>query len=197
MKKLIFTIAVLGLIALIGCANVKVNYPIPLKSAAEFIVITSNGSYDDTLYINTAEIFTDLEEELNKAGLSLSDLQGINLEGAAYTMTQTSDSTAIVEGTVDIQYINTPYTEVMTVKPLVFLDILNQPQVDVLNADGVAILNMALQDLINTPGINRQIGVKSNGSLTTGGGDIVFTMLVEFTITAIVQKEVSKLSPLG
>ena len=197
MKKRIFAIAIIALIALMSCDNVKVNYPIPLKSSAEFLVLTSNGSYDDTLYINTADIFADLEAELNNAGLSLSDLQGINLEGAAYTMTQTSDSTAIVEGTVDIQYINTPFTEVMTVKPLVFSDILNQPQVDVLNADGVAILNMALQDLLNIPGFNRQIGVKSNGLLTIGSGDINFTMLVEFTITAIVQKEVSKLSPLG
>lgn len=197
MKKRIFAIVLLSIIALISCNNVKVNYPIPLKSSAEFLILTSGGSYNDTLYIDTRDIFADLESELRKADLSLSDLQGINLEGAAYTMTQTSDSTAIVEGAVYIQYFNSPFTEVMTVKPLAFSDILYQPQVDALNADGVAILNQALQDLINTPGINRQIGVKSNGSLTPGSGDIGFTMLVEFTITAIVQKEVSKLSPLG
>jgi hypothetical protein len=182
-----------------SCQNVKVNYPIPLKSSVEFIITTSGGSYDDTLYINTGDIFSDLVAELDKAGLTLDDLVDINLEGAAYTMTQTNDSNAVVQGAVDVQYVVPPFTEVMTVKPLVFVSILNQPQVDVLNSDGVALLNMALKDLITTPGINRIIGVKSNGSLTSGGvgGEIDFTMLVEFTITAIVQKELTKLSPLG
>jgi hypothetical protein len=179
-----------------SCQSVKVNYPIPLKSSVEFIINTDGGSYDDTLFVNTAEIFADLVAALDSAGLTLDDLQGINIEGAAYTMTQTTDSNAVVQGAVDVQYNIPPFQEVMTVKPLVFLDILNQPQVDALNADGVAILNQALQDLVDFPGSNQQIDVKSNGSLTTGG-DITFTMLVEFTITAIVQKELTKLSPLG
>jgi hypothetical protein len=84
----------------------------------------------------------------------------------------------------------------MTVDSLVFEDILNKPQVDALNADGVAELDQALQDLLNNPGSNFTVNVRSRGSLDTTN-NVVFTMLVEFTITAIVQKELTKLSPLG
>jgi len=196
MRIILLSIVLISLIAVMSCQSVKVNYPIPLKSSVEFIINTDGGSYDDTLFVNTSDIFADLVAALDSAGLTLDDLQGINIEGAAYTMTQTTDSNAVVQGAVDVQYNNPSFQEVMTVKPLVFLDILNKPQVDALNADGVAILNQALQDLVDFPGSSQQIDVKSNGSLTTGG-DITFTMLVEFTITAIVQKELTKLSPLG
>lgn len=196
MKKYILLLLILSVILLISCKDVVVYYPIPLTSSVEFIITTSGGSYSETLPLNTEDIFADLQKKLAEFNLTLTDIDQIKLEGAAYTITKISNPSAQVSGVVDLSYNLSPPTTVMSLNQLDLGSIEGIPQKDALSEPGVSLLNQALDDLRNS--IVGVVTVDSKGSLAPGTtGQVTFTMLVEFTITSVVTKKQSVFSPLG
>jgi hypothetical protein len=196
MKKYMMLLLIISVVFLISCKDVVVYYPIPLTSSVEFIITTSGGSYSETLPLNTDDIFKDLHKKLAEFSLTLTDIDQIKLEGAAYTITKISNPSAQVSGGVDLSYDLSLPTTVMSLDQLVLGDIVGIPQENALSKPGVDLLNQALDDLRNgTVGV---ITVNSKGSLAPGTtGQVTFTMLVEFTITSVVTKKQSVFSPLG
>jgi hypothetical protein len=187
---------IISALLVMSCKDVVVYYPIPLTSSVEFIITTSGGSYEENLPVHTDEIFADLQKKLAEFGLTLSDVDRIRLEGAAYTITKISNASARISGVVDLSYDSSPFATVMSLNQLLLGDIEGVPQKNALSKEGVTLLNQGLDDLSN--GIVGVMTVKSEGSLAPGTtGQVTFTMLVEFTITSVVTKKQTVFSPLG
>lgn len=194
MKKSIVIILLIGIVLFMSCKDVEVFYPIPLTAKAKFLIQASGGSFSETLFITTDTLFKDLQNELNKAGLSWNDIDRIRLEGAAYTIYDPSVPNTVVDGKCDIAYETPVFVKIMTINNVNFTEIEGKPQVDPLTIDGVALLNQVWDDFLiqlkSNPGIPPLllIGVRAEGSLTTQG-NVTFTIVVEFTTTAVVKQK--------
>lgn len=197
MKKYILICFIFVLMVLFSCKDVIVFYPIPLKSEAIFLIQTSGGSYNIEDSLDAQDLWKDVLAKLNKQGLSTEDIEQIKLEGIAYTILHTDNPNAVVNGELEITYAT--QTEIIIhLQDINFGQILNEPQVNALTPGGVALLNQALNNLINSQGNAGVISVESSGNLTAGTtGEVKFTMLVEFTITSIVKKKQEIFDPLG
>jgi hypothetical protein len=189
--KNIIILLIFGMLILMSCSEVDVYYPVPLKTGAKFLVVASGGSFDDSLFINTDSIFGDLIKVLEERDLTLDDLDRIKLEGAAYTIYDPTNPDAVISGTLSISYGRSVFEQIMILDNVVFADIEGKPQVNVLTPDGVLVLDQALQDVKN--GIRgRLVGLKAEGKLISGGSNVTFTMVVEFTITTVVRTRMTR-----
>lgn len=189
--KNMMILLIFGMVILISCSEVNVYYPVPLKTGVKFLVVASGGSFDDSYFINTDSIFGDLIKVLEERDLTLDDLDRIKLEGAAYTIYKPTNPDAVISGTLSISYGSSVFEQIMTLDNVVFADIEGKPQVNVLTPDGVLVLDQALQDVKN--GISgRLVGVKAEGTLISGGSNVTFTMVVEFTITTVVRTRMTR-----
>ncbi len=195
MKKSIAVILLIGILLFISCKDVVVYYPIPLTLNAKFLIEASGGSFSDSLVVTTDTLFKDLQNELNKVGLSWDDIDRIRLEGAAYTIYDPTVPDVVADGTCDIAYDTLDFVHIMTIDNFDLTVNEGITYVDPLTVDGVALLNRVWKDFLDdlqlNPGVDPSlfIGVKAEGSLTPSGtGNMTFTMVVEFTVTAVVKQ---------
>lgn len=198
MKQYAILLLMIGLIFLFGCRDRVVYYPIPLKSAVDLVIRADNGAYSYRGLIFTSDIYQDLQGELARYGVSEENIDRIRLEGVAYTLLETTNENVVVNGFVDVNYndtTSTSFKNIMTLNDVTFGQIRGIPQTDALNAEGVSLLNLAMEDLV----FNRGLGiivVQSKGSLSVRD-QVLFRMRVEFTITTVVKKDQTIFDPLG
>jgi len=194
MKKSIVLILLIGVLFVISCRDVTVYYPIPITLRAKFLIDASGGSFSDSLWVTTDTLFQDLQKELDKLGLSWDDIDRIRLEGAAYTIYDPTVPNVVADGTCDIAYLVPVFVHTLTMTNFDLTVNEGITQVDPLTVDGVTLLNGVWDDFLfqlqNNPGVNPNllIGVRADGSLSTQG-DVTFTMVVEFTTTAVVKQK--------
>ena len=203
MKKLTVLMILIGVIAFISCKDIDIYYPIPLTVRAKFPVVANNGQFAYSLFISTDSLFDDLKGELDKAGLSWDDLDRIRLEGAAYIVYDPSDPNTVVEGQCDIRYpLTTPFIQIITLDNVNLGNIEGTPQKDPLTVEGVRVVNQVWDDFLlqvkafpgNPPIL--LIGVKAEGTLSTPNR-VTFTMIVDFTVTAVVRTKQKKFDIFG
>jgi len=190
-------------IAFMNCKDIDIYYPIPLTVRAKFPVTANNGRFADSLFISTDSLFGDLKGELDKAGLSWDDLDRIRLEGAAYIVYDPSDPNTVVDGQCDVRYpLATPFTQILTLDNVNLGNIEGTPQKDPLTVEGVRVVNQVWDDFLlqvkafpgNPPIL--LIGVKAEGTLSTPSR-VTFTMIVDFTVTAVVRTKQKKFDIFG
>lgn len=203
MKKFTVLLILIGILAFISCKDIEIFYPIPLTVRAKFPITATNGRFADSLFISTDSLYDDLKGEIEKAGLSWDDLDRIRLEGAAYIVYDPSDPSTVVDGQCDIRYpLTTPFEQILTLDNVNLGDIEGIPQKDPLTIQGVRIVNQVWDDFLLQvkafPGSSPilLIGVKAEGSLSTQNR-VTFTMIVDFTVTAVVRTKQKKYDIFG
>lgn len=190
-------IFITAFLLLSACKNVLVYYPVPLTSEIVLDVVVVNGSYNETLPLDLDIYFKNLDDQLKgDYGVSLDDIDRIELEGAAYTILQT-DADIVVSGNVNLTYASQTDT-LMGLEAVRLEEILNKPQPDALYSKGIGLLNQALQEYLSFGGQSKNVELNTTGSLSeTPVTSATFKMLIEFTITTVIKKNHEVFDPLG
>lgn len=190
-------IFITAFLLLSACKNVLVYYPVPLTSEIVLNVVVVNGSYNETLPLDLDIYFKNLDDQLKgDYGVSLDDIDRIELEGAAYTILQT-DADIVVSGNVNLTYASQTDT-LMGLEAVRLEEILNKPQPDALYSKGIGLLNQALQEYLSFGGQSKNVELNTTGSLSeTPVTSATFKMLIEFTITTVIKKNHEVFDPLG
>jgi hypothetical protein len=194
MKKIILLILLIGALFIISCKDVVVHYPIPLTLRAKFLIGASGGSFSENLLVDTDTLFMDLQKELDRLGLTWNDIDRIRLEGAAYTVYDPTEDNVVVNGTCDVAYLSPSFVHTLTLSNFDLTVNEGITKVDPLTPDGVTLLNDIWDDFLRAlkinPGVNPSllVGVRAAGSLSSQQ-NLTFTMVVEFTTTAVVKQK--------
>lgn len=196
-RYLLSYIFITAFLLMSACKNVLVYYPVPLTSEIVLDVVVVNGSYNKTLPLDLDIYFKNLDDQLKgNYGVSLDDIDGIKLEGAAYTILQT-DADIVVSGNVNLTYASQTDT-LMGFEAVRLEEILDKPQPDALYSEGIGLLNQALQEYLSFGGQSKYVDLNTTGSLSESTvTSTTFKMRIEFTITTVIKKNHEVFDPLG
>jgi len=196
MSKYIVGFLSLFLVLFLNCKDVLVYYPIPLTFKVEISGIqTDGGSYSGSGSLSATEIYdNNIKQQLSDAGLSTEDIENVELEGVAFTISKPTDQSAILDtAAIRIGYNGRGPDMLLNMANVNFGQVLNKPQALDLSPGGVDLLTQALKNIVLSGGLGGDVLVKVSGSLTSG--EVTFDLLIEMTVTTVVKKKQQVFEP--
>lgn len=187
MKKIILLFLILAFVLTLGCVKKQVLLPVPITiDQVVPVQASSDGSYSEVFLLPATVVSDDVLAQLSQ--YEDVDINNLVLEAFAFTITQTSNPNAVLNGELRIAYpSNTQPVKLLDMQNLSFGQILNQPQSVELADAAVDLLETALRDII----FNQQtqdIQIFVDGNLTPAQQNLTFGLRLEITLDVVLEQ---------
>lgn len=187
-----YTILIAIALFLSSCVEKIVYLPFPTTFQVILNVnVLPNNSFDVTESVTGLEIANEIRNQL-QGEFGFEEIDETQIEGLAFSILETDDIHSAANATFALSYAGSQEEVLFDVNGLLLGNNLGERQEIDLNANGVDLLNQALEDIIDGDN-NSQVVVRVSGEAFPQVTR--FTLLLEFTATPIIEQKVEIFDP--